>query len=356
MSFAWPGARLPRALGGCARPHVQGAPGRALALDRLALTTGALAFTPLALALGLLAFASGTSGGQPASAAPPARRAGPALTPFYEMSDAEVAATLRRIHERNPTFGARVAALSARFLGTPYKFNPLGEGPGAPLDRDPTFSVQHVDCLTFLEEVAAMAHAPDLATAKRLLQHIRYAGGRIDFAFRHHFAESQWLPANQRLGLLREITRDLGGDAVVDETKRLSPATFTRAWAKWKTQLGQRLPRGEFTLPVLPIADALRLWTRFPAGAIVTVVRVDRPGVPTRITHQGLVVVKHGKRYLRHASGPPFKRVIDFSLDAYFRFCMRYFKHRWPVFGVNVQQLTQSAALLGAARAATSEN
>jgi Protein of unknown function (DUF1460) len=82
-------------------------------------------------------------------------------------------------------------------------------------------------------------------------------------------------------------------------------------------------------------------------GAIVTVVRVDRRSVPTRISHQGIVVRKGGRRFLRHASsGPRFRRVIDYPLVSYFRFSKRYFKTRWPVMGVNVQMPVRSEALL----------
>ncbi len=313
----------------------------------------AIAFTPVrgALALTLFAATAATVAAHPAHGAPPVHRAAAApLRPFHAMGDAELAATLRRIHARNPSFGAKVAAISGRFLTTPYKFNPLGEGPGGAIDRDPTFSVQRVDCLTFIEEVLALAHAPDLEV--------------------HAEAPPAAHPLRGRQDRLRDappLRREpvAAGCPEARRGPRDHPGHRRRRGGRRDQAPAARdvHPRlGQVEGPARPAAPARRLHLagaphrrspaaveEVPAGAIVTVVRVDRPNVPTRITHQGIVVVKQGKRYLRHASGPPFKRVIDFSLDAYFRFCMRYFKSRWPVFGVNVQMLTESPALRVAA-------
>lgn len=266
---------------------------------------------------------------------------------FHEMSEADAALVLREIHERHRGFTARVLALSRRFLGAPYRFDPLGEGPEGEFDRDPIFDLTRVDCLTFLEQVLAMAHTPDLDRAKQVLQRIRYDGGVIDFRRRHHFAMSQWIPANQRLGLLRDVTWEVGGTAVRLARKRIDGSTWRgRKWRRWLQRLGPRAPRGEFTLPVIPIDVAVGLSERFPEGALLSVVRVDRQGDPTRVSHQGIVVVKNGRRYLRHASsGPRFRRVIDYPLRGYLRFSRRYFRDRWPVLGVNLQRLEESRAL-----------
>jgi len=300
----------------------------------------------LSTALAAALFAASPTDSQARSRTRARLEAAAAKIPFYELSDAQLAVALKKIHDKHDSFAARVFAISARFKGTPYKFSPLGEGKGAKYDPDPIFSVHKVDCLTFLEQVLALAHTPDLARAKRLLQHIRYDAGKIDFARRHHFAESQWLPASQKLGIVVEATRDAGGDTVVTAKTRAPRSIYRGKWASWKKQLGGRLPTGTFELPMLPLDDALRLSEKFEAGTIVTVLRVPDERMPTRVTHQGLVVVKNGRRYLRHASGPPFKRVVDFPLKKYFQFCKRYFKNRWPVAGVNVQRIVESKELL----------
>jgi D-alanyl-D-alanine carboxypeptidase/D-alanyl-D-alanine-endopeptidase (penicillin-binding protein 4) len=269
---------------------------------------------------------------------------------FHELNEKGAALLLRRIHEEHPRFIDRLIALSARFLGARYASSPLGEGPGARYDPDPTFDLRRVDCLTLVEQILAMAHTPDLQRAKALLQWIRYDGALVDFARRRHFAMSQWIPGNQALGVIEEVTNRIGGP-VLTARKRLDTATWRGKWARWPGRLGGHLPRGEFTLPVIPIDAALRLSERFPVGSLVSIVRVDRPTTPIRITHQGLVVMKNGRRYLRHASsGPRFRRVIDYPLRAYFRFSRSYFRERWPVLGVNVQRFRESPRLAHAAR------
>jgi D-alanyl-D-alanine carboxypeptidase/D-alanyl-D-alanine-endopeptidase (penicillin-binding protein 4) len=263
------------------------------------------------------------------------------------MTERDAARVLRRTHEKVPSFVGKVLAISQRFLGAPYAFDPLGEGPAGAHDTDPTFSLKRVDCLTLIEQVLAMAHTPDLGRAKRLLQHLRYDGGIIDFVRRHHFAMSQWIPANQRLGVLRDVTRELGGERVVEARKRIDESTWRGRWRRWRRLLGARAPQGEFRLPVLPIDAAIPLAEKLPAGALLSIIRVDRPHAPDPVSHQGIVVLKNRRRFLRHASsGPNFRRVIDYPLGGYLRFSRRYFQTRWPVLGVNVQMPVESPALL----------
>src|SRR5690349_3041900 len=49
----------------------------------------------------------------------------------------------------------RLLSTSEKFLNTPYVLSPLGEGGG--VDPDPTFRLDAVDCLTFVEETLALS-------------------------------------------------------------------------------------------------------------------------------------------------------------------------------------------------------
>src|SRR5207249_1589617 len=53
----------------------------------------------------------------------------------------------------------RIAVVSARYLGTSYVRDPLGEGPGATPDSDRLFCRTGVDCQTYVEQVLAEAVA-----------------------------------------------------------------------------------------------------------------------------------------------------------------------------------------------------
>jgi hypothetical protein len=65
-------------------------------------------------------------------------------------------------------------------------------------------------------------------------------------------------------------------------------------------------------------------------------VREDRPDKPVAITHQMLVVVKDGKRFIRHANYGG--TVEEVPLDKFFA---RYAGASWRVAGVNLEQVLE---------------
>src|SRR6266849_900428 len=109
--------------------------------------------------------------------------------------------------QRSPALEERMERISRLFLGTPYGQFPLGEGSG--IEPQPRWRADMVDCQTYVEAVLAMANAASLADAKALLDDIRYRSSPISFATRNHFAEAQWLPANEAKGYLQEETTRL---------------------------------------------------------------------------------------------------------------------------------------------------
>jgi hypothetical protein len=52
------------------------------------------------------------------------------------------------------------------------------------------------------------------------------------------------------------------------------------------------------------------------------------------VTHQGIVVVKAGRRFLRHASRHFGGKVTDTPLNAYLRTLGGY--EKWPALGISV--------------------
>src|SRR5438045_3508222 len=81
----------------------------------------------------------------------------------------------------------RVSSVSERFLGTPYKLGPLGEGSEGEFDRDPTMTFKQLDCTTYVEHVMAISLEPDLTRARATLQKIRYKDGVVRYDLRNHF-------------------------------------------------------------------------------------------------------------------------------------------------------------------------
>jgi hypothetical protein len=72
------------------------------------------------------------------------------------------------------------------------------------------------------------------------------------------------------------------------------------------------------------------------------------------VSHQGLVVEKDGRRFLRHAADRLHHHVVDEPLDRFFARMKHY--GRWPVAGVHLTRLHPAAdwrTRLGVAGAGT---
>jgi hypothetical protein len=103
-----------------------------------------------------------------------------------------------------PAVGRRLDLISARLLGTPYLVNPLVGSAAEPEVLVAT--LEGFDCVTFMETALALAWARDAGEFLRLLREIRYAGGEVAWARRHHYT-TQWARHHIRRGWLSDLTR-----------------------------------------------------------------------------------------------------------------------------------------------------
>ena len=229
--------------------------------------------------------------------APPAGRAGwPLLT---AAGDA-------------PAGGPRAAAATTPLLGTRYQLGPLGEGRGP--DPDPRFRLDAFDCVTFIETAMALGAGRSEDEVRRALDDIRY-GQAVELADRDHEVLSQWIPRNLQKGWIRPISRVLAGAATVEVATVYDHARWARLAKRGRRLAGvpdPRLPIGRFAAEVVPPSALGAVEPRLPDGAVVWVVREERLDQVTRVTHGGLVVVKGGRRWVRHASSwPNVRRVVE---------------------------------------------
>ena len=238
---------------------------------------------------------------------------------------------------------ARLVHASQPLVGAPYVLSPLGEGPGAMPDADPRFRTDAFDCTTFVETAMALAFSHDATEAQRTLDDIRYMDGEPTFEKRRHFPEAQWLPGLVQLGVLHEITRDVGGDDVIVATKTLDAAAWHIAMKRHGTpQLDDaHVPMGTTHLDVWPLEQALAHPERIPAGTVLNVVRTDVARAPVRISHQVLILDVNGTRVVRHAADRIYHHVVDEPLV---HFLKRQHDYKdWPVVGFALFQVTRPA-------------
>ena len=269
------------------------------------------------------------------------------LGQFQPPSSTHLQDELRRIHHEAAPLPQRVEAVSALFLGVPYRLGPLGEGPDGEFDRDPLIRFDAFDCTTFVETVMALALNSDLEAATRTLQKIRYKDGQVGYATRNHFIELDWVPNNVRAGYLRDITSDVAGRSAVKVHKTISKrrwysrkslasleGAFTQDEKKKQVlklrRLGKGLPDQRSTLTVLPLKALPLALANIPSGTIASLVHADRRYKDTVVSHQVLLIKKSDGWYVRHAASD--KAVEDDPIGI----LASYKDSGWPLIGLNL--------------------
>ena len=146
-------------------------------------------------------------------------------------------ALVRRADEQNwkaLPIGERLCAVGRALVGTPYKSFTLEIDDHV---EAPSVNLNGLDCWTFFETslaFARMLNEPrDGWTPQTMLHFIeldRYRGGRCtgEYLSRLHYLED-WLYDNDRRGLVRDMTRSLGGVQVSHEAREM-----TAGWREYR--------------------------------------------------------------------------------------------------------------------------
>lgn len=224
----------------------------------------------------------------------------------------------------------RLLEVSERFLGTPYRASPLGEGEG--VDADPRIRFDAVDCLTFVEETMAASLASSADEMEPVLTEIRY-GSELSYEARNHLMEAQWIPRNIQKGFVRDVTRVYGGKDAIEVEKELTERTWNSRSSQQLALPPKRRPLGSFKVNAIPLHEVSKVAEKIPSGTILMVVREDRPLKATRVTHLGFVIHRGRRTYLRHATVSA-SRVIDEELETFLSRNAKYAK--WKVVGVSL--------------------
>ena len=207
--------------------------------------------------------------------------------------------------------GETMARIGVAFVGTAYVPRTLEvEGP-----ERLVVNLRELDCVTFVENVLALGrfvhlHDPSglndeewlRAEYRRLLTEIRYRGGRLEgYPSRLHYF-SEWIADNEARGMVRDVSRDLGGTA--DDT----PINFMSTHADAYRQLSEpgivdEIARAEARLSARPryfIGEA------HIDGAAAGIANGDIIAATSTVggldvAHTGLALVRDGGVFLLHA-------------------------------------------------------
>lgn len=224
--------------------------------------------------------------------------------------------------------GARECAVGRALVGTPYKSFTLEiddriEAPSVDLDG--------LDCWTFFEvslAFARMLNEPrDGWTPQTMLHFIeldRYRGGHCTGVYlsRLHYLED-WLADNDRRGLVRDVTRSLGGVRVAHEAREMTAGwreyRYLRADPSLLGPLGEMEARvTRLTMYHIPKKRVPKIEAKLQDGDIICVTSHEGRLIST--AHVGMAYRDGaGVLHFMHASSPRNygRVVIDDRLSNY---------------------------------------
>ncbi|MEX0290320.1 MAG: N-acetylmuramoyl-L-alanine amidase-like domain-containing protein [Flavobacteriaceae bacterium] len=120
-------------------------------------------------------------------------------------------------------FGKTIVAVGKTFLGTPYVAKTLEVGETESL----VVNLQGLDCTTYVENVLVFsiilkAGNTDFDNYLKALENLRYKDGKLDgYASRLHYF-SEWIANNEKKGLLKDITSEIGGKEITKDINFMS--------------------------------------------------------------------------------------------------------------------------------------
>jgi len=200
--------------------------------------------------------------------------------------------------------GPRITALSAFFVGAPYRANTLLGGPGQ--TEQLVTRLDGFDCFTFLDTVEALRRSRHASDFPDQLRQVRYREGRIDYLARRHFF-SDWVA--DRSGPVRDVTAEVGRDKARTVVKELNRKADGSLWLP-----GLAVTVRPVTYLPSEAIDA-ELLGRLQPGDYVGFFS-EQNGLD--VQHTGLLVVTGTAIMLRHASSRRgTERIVDEDLVTY---------------------------------------
>ena len=223
---------------------------------------------------------------------------------LYQLTPPEIDSLIQKVIQAHPTRVENIDTYSRLALGTPYALGCLGEGTEGSYDKDSLMDFSRVDCLTFCEQILALAISKDYSDTFQNLQKIRYHNGTISFQARNHFVIADWITHNQ--WLLRNVTQERCGSLCKEMVKTIDRRSF--AAAQGCPDTNGFPPPQTMSIHYLPKQHLLSSAPEFKGGEIMLLI-TTREGIFA--SHLGFVLKRDdGSLVFRHASSI-HNKVID---------------------------------------------
>lgn len=208
------------------------------------------------------------------------------------------------------TLASKTLAVAESFVGTPYAAGTLDVNEEEQL----VVNLRQLDCWTFVENSLAIAQTnkSDLDAYLTHLQNLRYWGGTIDgYGSRIHYF-SGWLLQAEKNGLLRDLTKEMGGvpykkkigyiSARPDKYPKIKDTATLRDLKAAEKRINAHAWR------YIPKANVAAMEHLIQDGDLIMLTSV-KPDLD--IAHQGFAVRQNGRVHLLNASSLSKKVVIS---------------------------------------------
>ncbi len=244
--------------------------------------------------------------------------ASPKERPFYQMTHQQIDSVLKVISKKPWTITQKMNYYSKRFLGTPYDFKCVGDGPYALLEPYPLVNFKKTNCMSFCEHVLALSISDYWDTFFDNLQNIRYRDGLIGMKTRNHYTMADWLPQNR--WLLRDVSREVGGKYTKQVTRTISHRTFFAG--KGITDTTDVQPDRTLTIDYVPLADLVKVKDRLRSGDVCALIHAKLDDIFS--AHMLMIMEDQGKKVVRESTtrgmttfDTPFDQWVQMLLTKY---------------------------------------
>lgn len=212
------------------------------------------------------------------------------------------------------------------------------------------------DCTTFVETVAALTRSNSQDQFIAHLMAIRYKDGAANFYARNHLPESDWIPNNERAGILKDITQEVAqahglaprfAEKKIDRNKWLAARAKEEGVARNLASTNEEASEVpvQIQVPYISIAQLKGVIGGIPDGTVINLVHAPSRKHTGVITHQGFLIREGSQYFLRHASRNGTIR----SSELFTYLAMMRKQRSWPVVGVNLNQFSDSSPAISSA-------